>query len=166
MTPPAIRVIARILFFLCGLSSLFTAFPYLLMRGADLPRQSEWIVFVAVLALLGSLSLAVALLPRSWIANACGKKRDDERLFSAPLKWLGAFAAIFYFVAVVANLAPHNWNLPPQLLFILCPLYFVKMTFDPSFMQVFLLLAPMNAGVYGAVGLALGYAWLALHKQP
>ncbi|MFZ0539474.1 MAG: hypothetical protein WAM47_21595, partial [Candidatus Sulfotelmatobacter sp.] len=93
------------------------------------------------------------------------KDRDDEQLFLAPIKWLGGFAAISYLVALLAYLAPHSWNLNTQLMFSLCPLYFIRMTFDPSLVLTFLLLAPMNAGVYGALGLCLGYAWLAFHKR-
>jgi hypothetical protein len=47
----------------------------------------------------------------------------------------------------------------------LCPLYLVKMTFDPSPMATLFLLAPMNAAVYGALGLVVGYAELAFHKR-
>jgi hypothetical protein len=39
------------------------------------------------------------------------------------------------------------------------------MTFDPSLVATFFLLAPMNAGVYGSIGLALGYAQLAFRKR-
>ena len=86
-------------------------------------------------------------------------------MFSAPLKLLGVFAAISYLVAVVAYLAPHRWNLDPQLMLALCPLYFVKMTFDPSLVAVLLLLAAMNAAAYGALGLTLGYVWLAFRER-
>ena len=165
MAGRAIRITARIAFLLCGLISLVTAVPYAALQGAELPVQREWIIFVIALALVGLFSVIVGLLPRSWIAKACKKNRDDEKLFSTPLKVLAAFAATSYLVAVVAYLAPHRWNLNPQLMFLLCPLYFVKMTFDPEPVAIFLLLAPMNAGVYGALGLSLGYAWLALRKQ-
>jgi hypothetical protein len=135
-----------------------------MMRGADLPVQSEWVIFVVALALVGVFNLTLAMLPRSWIARPCKKDRDDEQLFSAPLKLLGAFAAISYVLALVAYLAPHRWNLDPQLMLSLCPLYFVKMTFDPSPVAVFFMLAPMNAAVYGALGTTLGYALLAFRK--
>jgi hypothetical protein len=85
-------------------------------------------------------------------------------LFSTPIKLLGYFAAISYLVALVAYFAPHSWNLDPQLMIVLCPLYFVKMTFDPPLIAVFFLLAPMNAAVYGSLGLTVGYAWLAFRK--
>ena len=135
-----------------------------MLRGAELPVQSEWVIFAVALALVGAFSVTLAVLPRSWIAKACKKDRD-EQLFSAPLKLLGGFAAISYLLALVAYLAPRRWNLDPQLMFSLCPLYFVKMTFDPSLVAVLFLLAPMNAAVYGSLGLTLGYAWLAVRKR-
>jgi hypothetical protein len=165
MAGRAIRITSRIVFFICGAVSLLTCAPYVMLKGVDLPVQSEWVIFAAALALVGVFNLAVATLPRSWIAKACKKDRDDEQLFSAPLKLLGAFAAISYLVALVAYFAPHSWNLDPQIMIVLCPLYFVKMTFDPSLVAVFFLLAPMNAAVYGSLGLTLGYAWLAFRKR-
>ena len=165
MSGRAIRTTSRIAFLLCGLISLFTAVPYVALRGIDLPVQSEWVVFVVALALVGVFSVVVGLLPRSWIAKACKKDRDDEHLFSAPLKLLAGFAAISYLAAVIAYLAPHRWNLDPQLMLALCPMYLVKMTFDPPAAAVFLLLAPMNAAVYGSLGLTVGYGWLAFGKR-
>ena len=165
MSGRTIRTTSRIAFFLCGLISLFAGVPFLMLRGAELPVQSEWVIFVTALALVGLFSVTLAVLPRSWIAKACKKDRDDEHLFLAPLKWLGGFAAISYLLALVAYLAPHRWNLDPQLMLSLCPLYLVKMTFDPSMVTTFFLLAPMNAAVYGSLGLTLGYAWLAFRKR-
>ncbi len=136
-----------------------------MLRGTELPVQSEWVIFVGALALVGLFSVTLAVLPRSWIAKVCKKDRDDAQLFVAPLKWLGCFAAASYLLALLAYLAPHRWNLDPQLMFSLCPLYFVKLTFDPSLVTTFFLLAPMNAGVYGSLGLTLGYAWLAFRKR-
>jgi hypothetical protein len=161
----AIRVTSRIVFFVCGVASLLTGAPYVILQGVALPVQSEWGIFVIALALLGVFNLAVAVLPRSWIAKACKKDRDDARLFSAPLKMLGAFAAIAYLVALLAYFAPHSWNLDPQLMFVLCPMYLLKMNFDPSLVLTLFLLAPMNAAVYGALGSTLGYAWLAFRKR-
>ncbi len=136
MSARAVRAISRIVFLLCGLTSLFTAVPFLMVRGGlPLPFQSEWVIFTVALALVGLFSMTLAVLPRSWIAKGCrkdpAKDRDDEQLFLAPLKWLGVFAAISYLLALFAHLAPHSWNLDPQLTFSLCPLYFVKLTFDP-----------------------------------
>lgn len=165
MSGRAVRITGRIAFLLCGLTSLFTAVPYVQLRGAELPVQSEWIIFVIALALIGVFSATIAVLPRSWIAKACKKDSDDERLFSAPLRMLAGFAAISYVVALVAYLAPRRWDLDPQLMLSLCPMYFVKMTIDPSNVTVFFQLAPMNAGVYGALGTTVGYALLAFRRR-
>ena len=161
----AIRIIARIAFLLCGLISLFTAVPYVMFRGEDLPVQSEWILFVVALALVGGFSVTVGVLPRSWIAKACKKDRDDDQLFSAPLRLLGGFAAISYVLALVAYLAPHRWNLDPQVVLSLCPMYFVRLAVDPELVTVFFMLAPMNAGAYGALGATLGCAWLVFRRR-
>ncbi len=165
MTGRAIRTTSRIVFLVCGLISLFTGVPYAALRGVDLPVQSEWVIFVVALALVGVFSVVVGLLPRSWIAKVCKTDRDDQRLFSAPLRVLGGFAAIFYFVAVFTYSAPNRWNLDPQLMLPLCPMYFVKMTFDPPALAIVFVLAPLNAAVYGSLGLVLGYAWLAFRKR-
>jgi hypothetical protein len=161
----ALRITARIAFFLCGLISLLTAAPYMLQQGEDLPVQSEWIIFTVALALVGVVSLTAALLPRSWIAKACKKDRDDEQLIAAPFKLLGGFAAVSYVVALIAYFAPHSWNLNAQLMFVLCPMYFVKTAIDPPPLGIFLLLAPMNAAVFGALGTMLGYALLRFHGR-
>jgi hypothetical protein len=161
----ATRITSRIAFFLCGLTSLFTAAPYVMLHGVSLPVEREWIIFAVVLILVGVFSVSLAVVPRSWIAKAWKKDRDDKQLFLAPLKWLGAFAAISYLLAVLAYLAPSRWNLDPQLMFSLCPFYFVKMTFDPSPVLTFFLLAPMNAAVYGSLGLTLRSAWSAFRKR-
>ena len=158
-------ITSRIVFLVCGLTTLFTAFPYVMLRGAELPVQSEWVIFAIVLGLLGLVSVLIAVVPRSLTAKACRRDRDDRRLFSAPLKLAGIFAAMAYLVAVVAHFSPHTWNVNPQLMLALCPLYFVKMTIDPSPVSIFFLLAPMNAAVYGALGLTLGCVWSALPKQ-
>jgi hypothetical protein len=78
---------------------------------------------------------------------------------------LGGFAAIAYVLALVAYLAPHSWDLDPQLMLSLCPMYFVKMTIDPSPVAVFFLLAPMSAALYGGLGTTLGYALLAFRRR-
>jgi hypothetical protein len=72
---------------------------------------------------------------------------------------------VSYLLALVAYLAPHRWNLDPQLMLLLCPLYFVRMTFDPSRVITFFLLAPMNAAAYGSLGLTLGFARSAFRKR-
>jgi hypothetical protein len=38
------------------------------------------------------------------------------------------------------------------------------MNFDPPAVTVFFVLAPLNAAVFGALGLTLGYVWLAVSR--
>ena len=156
----ALRATSRIAFLFCGLMSLFTSVPYAMLRGVGLPVQSEWVLFAVALAVIGVCSVTLGVLPRSWIAKGCRKGQDDQRLFSVLLKVLAIFAGVFYLVAVFAYFSPNRWNLSPQLMLALCPMYLVKMTFDPSPAAIFLLLAPMNATVFGSLGLTAAYAWL------
>jgi hypothetical protein len=165
MAGRAIRNTSRVVFCVCGLTSLFTGFFYAQLRGVELPVESEWIPFVAVFAVVGLVSVAVGVLPSKWTARLCKMDWQDPRLFGTPLKVLSGFAAIAYLVAVVADYAPHRWNLDPQIMLVLCPMYFVKMTFDPAPREIFLMLAPMNAAVFGSVGLTLSYAWLTFRKR-
>ena len=44
MSGRAIRTTSRIAFFLCGLISLLTGVPFLMLQGAELPVQSEWVI--------------------------------------------------------------------------------------------------------------------------
>lgn len=160
-----ITVTARIAFIVCGIISLVTGYLYATNRGEDLPVEWEWIIFVVALALVGGFTLIAALLPRSWIAKACRRDREDDRIFSAPLKLLGVFAAVSYLIAVVAYLAPHTWNLNLQLMLALCPLYVVRTLIDPSPVWIFFVLAPMNAAAYGSLGVIVGYARLRFRKS-
>lgn len=160
-----LRVISRIVFAICGLVSLFTGVPYAMLQGVSLPYQSEWVVFVVGLGVIGLFSLAAAVAPRSWMAKMCNADPDDSRVFSAPLKMLSGFAVISYLVAVFAYLAPHTWNLNPHLMLALCPMYLVRMTFDPSPVLTFFLLAPMNGAVFGALALIFEYTWLATRSR-
>jgi hypothetical protein len=161
----AMRITARIVFFVCGIVSLLNAFPYALLRGVDLPMQSEWVIFVVAWGLVGILGIVAAVMPRSKRARWCNTDRDDQRLFSTPIKTLGIFAAISYGVALVAYFAPHTWSLNPQLMLLLCPLYLVRMTIDPSPVAIFFLLAPINAGAFGALGVIVAYVLLAFRGR-
>jgi hypothetical protein len=136
-----------------------------MLQGVDIPVHRAWFLFPVALGVVGVFSVTIAVLPRSWIAKACKRERDDRRLFLTPLKLLGVFAPISYLLALLAYLAPHSWDLNPTLMLSLCPLYFVKLAFDPSLGTVFFMLAPMNAAVYGSLGVTLGYAWLAFGRR-
>lgn len=156
MASRAISITARISFFLSGVVSLAVAALYTMLRGADLPRQSEWVIFAVALSFVGAVNALVAVFPGSWTARIC-RIQDKSSLFSRPLRMFGAFAVVSYLLTVGFFFTPHEWNLSGSLwIFLLCPVYIVRETFDPSSMGIFLMLAPMSAAVYGAVGSVLG----------
>jgi len=163
--PRARRITSRIVFWICGLTSLLIAYLYVSQQGEDLPVESEWIIFAVALGIVGVGSVLAGTIPRSWMARVCKSDREDPRLFSGPLKLLGVFAAIGYLVACFEYFAPHTWRLNPQVMLAFCPMYVVKMIIDPSPVWIFLVLAPMNAAVGGALGLTLGYVWSALRRS-
>lgn len=161
MSPRALRIISRIVFWICGLASLVTSYLYVSEQGEDMPVQSEWVIFAVAWGLIGFVGVVAGTIPRSWIARICKSDREDRRLFSHPLMVLGIFAAIAYLVACFGFVVPHTWLLNLQLMMVLCPLYLVRTLIDPSPVWIFLVLAPMNAAVFGALGLTLAYAWMA-----
>lgn len=165
MSGRAVTIISRIVFALCGITTLLTAGVYTLLQGEDLPFQREWVLFAVILGLLGVFSFAVAVLPRSWTAKMCRQQPENARLYASPLKLLVTFAAVFYLVAVAACYVPHTWNLNPQIGVAVCPISIIRAMYDPSAIAIFLILAPMNAAAFGTLGLALAYVRLALRSR-
>jgi hypothetical protein len=75
---------------------------------------------------------------------------------SFPAKLLVGFAACSYLWTALLYFAPHSWHPEPLLVFLLCPACLLTITVDPSLGTVLMLLAPLNAVVYGLLGLGLG----------
>jgi hypothetical protein len=75
---------------------------------------------------------------------------------SLPIKLLLLFAASAYLWTVGLAFAPPNLRLPAPVVFLLCPACLLTITVDPSLPTVAFGLAPLNAIVYGLVGLGLG----------
>jgi hypothetical protein len=74
-----------------------------------------------------------------------------------------ALAAILLTVGVFFT--PHEWNLSGYLgTFLLCPSYIVRVTLDPNAVGIFLIFAPIDAAVYGAVGSVIGF-WRAARMR-
>lgn len=74
------------------------------------------------------------------------------------LKIAFGIAAIGYLVAMGIYLAPAKWHLSDTLVIALCPPVLLTITVDPSFTSVAILLAPLNALLYGLVGILIGLA--------
>jgi hypothetical protein len=152
----AINVLARIVFFLGGVMSLLIAVLYTFLHGADLPRQSDWVILAVVLGLVGGVNVLAAIFPASWTARTC-RIGDKSSLFLLPFRMFGSFAVVSYLLTVGLFFTPREWNLEGFLwTFLLCPVYVVRATIDPPPLQIFLILAPIDAALYGAVGTVLG----------
>lgn len=156
MAGRAVNVAARILFFIGGAVSLLLAAIYTMLRGSELPNQREWIIFAVGLALAGAVNVLVAIFPASWTARI-RRVSEKSSLLSRPFRMFGVFAGLSYFLTVALFFTPHKWNWSGSLwTYLLCPVYIVRETFDPRPIELFLMLAPMNAAVYGAVGSVVG----------
>ena len=76
------------------------------------------------------------------------------------LKIALGFAVAGYLVTIGLYFAPPAWHLPPTLIAAICPpelLVMISMT-DPSFGAIAFLIAPINAVLYGVLGLVVGLA--------
>jgi hypothetical protein len=65
-------------------------------------------------------------------------------------------ASAYVWTLVLALVPPNRVDIPVPLVFLLCPACIFTPTVDPSFSTVAILLAPMNAFVYGFIGFCLG----------
>ncbi len=75
------------------------------------------------------------------------------------LKVLGISAAVGYAVALALYIAPTRWELPPMLVFSLCPPALASFTVDPSASSVAFFLAPINAVLYAVAGILGWFAY-------
>lgn len=156
MAGRAVNITARAVFFVSGAISIAVAALYAMLRGSDLPSHREWIIFTVVLGLAGAVNVLVAIFPVSWTARVC-RIADKSLLFWSALRMFGIFAVVSYLMTTGFFFTPHEWNLSGFLwTFLLCPVYLVRETFDPSPLVIFLMLAPINGAVYGAVGSVIG----------
>jgi hypothetical protein len=163
MAGRGVNITARVVFFVCGAVSIVVAAIYAMMQGSDLPSQS-WIIFTVVFGSVGAGNALAAILPASWTARVC-RMSDKSSLFSRPLRMFGVFAVVSYLLTVGVFFTPHEWNLSGYLgTFLLCPSYIVRVTLDPNAVGIFLIFAPIDAAVYGAVGSVIGF-WRAARMR-
>lgn len=157
MAGRAVNIAARIVFFVSGAVSIAVAAIYGMMQGSDLPSQREWILFTVLFGLVGVVNVLAAIFPASWTAKIF-RVKDRSSLFSLPFRMFGAFAVVAYLLTVGLFFTPHAWNLSGSLwTYLLCPVYIVRETLDPNSVGLFLILAPIDAAVWGAVGSVAGF---------
>lgn len=69
-----------------------------------------------------------------------------------------AFAVFGYLIAIGLYFTPLSWHFRPDFVLAICPPAFlttISMT-DPSFTTIAVIMAPLNALLYGMVGLLIG----------
>jgi hypothetical protein len=165
MATGSIGIPSRLIFFACGLISISMSAIYRAVQGLGPAVVGKWLVFSTVLMLLGGFSVVISLLPSSWVERVCKVGPGDKRLSSLPLQMLAAFAVFSYLLTAGLAFAPLSWRPGPQLVFSICPACALTMTVGPSLGSVLLLLAPLDAAVYGSLGAALGYISVALSNR-
>ena len=172
MANSRIRILSRLAFFVCGAVSVLMGNAHRAIFAAvgaigdpGHVAHGKWDTHSAALAVVGGIALVIALVPSSWIEKLCRVGPDDRRLPSVPIKMLGGFAAFSYFLTVGLYFAPVSWHPNQELVFSLCPACVLAITVDPSLESVLLLLAPLDAAVYGALGGVLGYMQVVLRNR-
>jgi hypothetical protein len=80
--------------------------------------------------------------------------------------WVGALAAIGYALPVAVCFAPGATHIPFGLARVIVPIlnYTAQVPVDPDWPMVTLFMAPVNAIVYGLIGLAISQALLSRAK--
>jgi hypothetical protein len=69
------------------------------------------------------------------------------------IAFTASFAAVGYLVAVGLYVAPTRWHFSADLVYGICPPSFLTIMVDPSLPIIAFLPAPLNAVLYGIVGL-------------
>lgn len=156
---------SRLAFFVCGVISVLMGNLYRNLTGAPGPvAHGRWDVFSVALTVVGGFAAAVALLPSSWVERVCKTGLDNRRLSSIPIKMLGGFAVFSYLLAVGLYFVPPSWHPSPWLVFSVCPACVLAVTVEPSLGTFLLLLATLNAAVYGSLGAAFGFLLVVLRR--
>jgi hypothetical protein len=165
MATGVIRLSSRLALFVCGMISILLSRAFRSLQGAMTAVHVSWRLFAVALALIGGASAVIALLPSLWLERACYSGPAIEHRSRVPNKLFAGFAVFSYLVTVGLNFIPLSWHLPADTIYSACPSCVLTITVDPSLGTVALVLAPLNAAVYGALGALLGYSFLAVRNR-
>jgi hypothetical protein len=147
---------ARLSLCVCGVLSILVGRTYGSLRlfyGSD--RQA-WVIFHVVLLVAGIISLGTGVLPESWTRKVMGRGASEASPLRLPLGLLMIFAATSYVIVVLLALLSPSARLSPLATYSLCPACVLTITVDPSPASVLLILAPVTAAIYGAIGAVIG----------
>jgi cellobiose-specific phosphotransferase system component IIC len=165
MTTHLIKLSSRLALFICGTITILLGRTFNVTQVAMPVASVDWFLLSIPLVLVGGLTVLIALLPSSWVEPALNSSHGAQNRPSMPIKLLGGFAVFSYLLTVALNYIPPGWHLTAQTVYLVCPACVLTVTVDPSLGTVMLLLAPMNAAVYGSLGVLLGHLFLAVRNR-
>ena len=162
-------IASRFAFVVCGIVAVLVGRVYRWLAARE-TAHGEWLVFSGALITVGIITVLLGMVPAAWIRKVCRFRTDSPRAALVPIKMLWGFVALGFVLSLGLYFAPRSWNPGPGLVFAVCPACVLTITVDTSLATWLLLLVPISAAVYGAVGAALGFLFLigraALGRQP
>src|ERR1039458_16030 len=108
-----------------------------------------------MLCSVGLTTICLSLLPMKWVRRV--ESDRVERNDSTSFKILLTFAAAGLLLPIILSFVPPTAVQPPwALVYSICPACVLTLTVDSSLTSMILLLAPINAAVFGAIGGVVG----------
>jgi hypothetical protein len=147
---------ARLLLLLCGVAAVRISAVCRSLRRFFPNNHGSWLALSLVLLLAGGVSLIAAVTPRRWIVRMRGPDPKSDFSDKLTIRLLLGFAAFSYLLVAGPTFAGPSLEIPPGVLYAACPACALTITVDPSLASVLLVLAPVNAAVYGAIGATIG----------
>jgi hypothetical protein len=162
-----IGIASRTALIVCGVaavivSRLFSLLLQLQKQGFSAP--GHWRFFSIAFLLPGFLCIVIALLPNGWAEAVCNVS-PLSRGSAMPMRILGCCAIASYLLILGLDFAPPAWIPNTQVVYTVCPSCIASLTVDSSHGTVLLLLAPLSAAAYGALGAFIGYLFLVIRNR-
>ena len=155
--PTYSRVItARLLLLLCGAAAVRISAVCRSLRRFFPDNHESWLALTIILLLAGGVSLLAAVTPRRWVVKMRGADFGRDFPDKLAIRLLLVFATFSYLLVAALTVAGPSLEIPPGILYAVCPACALTITVDPSLISVLLVLAPVNAAVYGAIGATIG----------
>ncbi|HEX4007665.1 MAG TPA: hypothetical protein VHX60_15935 [Acidobacteriaceae bacterium] len=148
----------------CGLFSILVGRTYESLHLFYPSDQRVWTIFYIVLIVLGVISLGAGLLPDSWMRKMLGWGSGEGSPLRLSVKLLVVFAAISYGTVALLAVVHPSTRISPLTTYSLCPSCVLTLTVDPSLTSSLLVLAPLSAAAYGALGAAIGLVFGIRHQ--
>jgi hypothetical protein len=145
----------RMAFFVCGVVTASVGRVYGGFQQFYPTQRMNWAPFYVVLIIVGLTTICLSLLPIKWIRRV--ESDRVERNDSTSFKILLTFAAAGLLLPIILSFVPPTAVQPPwALVYSICPACVLTLTVDSSLTSMIVLLAPINAAVFGAIGGVVG----------